>query len=259
MKLELVPMLHMQRDLYNMPRGSERFRHYLHFMVGDSDDVTFLPMVSMNPMGKEHVAATYDALLALDAESIAADALAEAEQRLSHVRDEFRVGLVVADDLMGGWTNRYAAEMSRFNAQPQLKRHWIVARFWTSEQPSSEKVRSEVLTAVFRMAYAQQHGWPTTLRQMLLRETLAAAFAGVTDSPFDRDELAYTRDVIAPHLDSTDYPTQFAALFGDEAAAMFGYQALGLSPRAGLALAIYDARSYADAPETALMDMALLI
>jgi hypothetical protein len=56
------------------------------------------------------------------------------------------------------------------------------------------------------------------------------------------DELIYTREIIMPLLDTTDYPTQFAALWGDEAAAMFGYQSLGLSPYAGIALAVHDAQ-----------------
>lgn len=29
MKLEYVPLLQMQRDLYDIPRGTERFRKYL--------------------------------------------------------------------------------------------------------------------------------------------------------------------------------------------------------------------------------------
>lgn len=242
MKLELVPMLAEQRKLYDLPRGWERFRTYVNTMVGGSlDDVALPPMIAMNPMGKEHVAATYDALLALDAEAVAAEALAEAKQRLIAVPGQFRVGLTVADDVGGGWTNRYAAEMARFNGEQLRKRGWITVGFWTGEQPSVEKVRETVLLCVFRMAYAQQHGWPTTLRQMLAQESAAAAFAGVQQTLLDEDELAYTHGVLAPLLDTTDYATQFAALWGDEAAAQFGYQALGLSPYAGIALAIHEA------------------
>ena len=242
MKLELVPMLADQRKLYDLPRGWERFRHYLQEMIGGSDDVALPPMIAMNPMGKEHVAATYDALLALDAEALAADALADAEQQLVDVPGQFRVGLNVSDDLLGGWTNRYAAEMMRFDGEQLRKRGWIAVGFWTGEQPFVEKIRDQVLLAVFRMAYAQQHGWPTTLRQMLAQEGSVAASVGVVEPTLPVDELTYTRGVLAPLLDTTHYPTQFAALWGDEAAAMFGYQALGLSPYAGIALAIHDAQ-----------------
>ena len=42
------------------------------------------------------------------------------------------------------------------------------------------------------------------------------------------------------HLDSVHYPTCIAALLGDEAARTLGYQPLGLSPYAGIAVAIAD-------------------
>ncbi len=240
MKLELVPMLADQRKLYDLPRGWERFRQYLNEMIGGSDDVALLPMVAMNPMGKEHVAIMYDALLALRAEAITADALAHTEQQLADVPGKFRVGLTVADDLGGGWTNRYAAEMARFSGEAARKRGWIAVPFWTSEPVLPSTVRDAVLLAVFRMAYAQQHGWPTTLRGMLAQEGSVASSAGVVQPTLPADEVAYTREIITPLLDTTDYPLQFAALWGDEAAAMFGYQALGLSPYAGIALAIHE-------------------
>jgi len=48
--------------------------------------------------------------------------------------------------------------------------------------------------------------------------------------------------VIQPYLDTTDYPTLFACLYGDEAAKSVGYPPLGLSERAGFALALEEAR-----------------
>jgi hypothetical protein len=60
----------------------------------------------MNPMGKGHVAALLDELLALDADGAAALALEDAATRLADESGECKVALVVADDLMGGWTNR---------------------------------------------------------------------------------------------------------------------------------------------------------
>lgn len=56
------------------------------------------------------------------------------------------------------------------------------------------------------------------------------------------DEVEYTREVIAPHLDTKDYPLIMTSLFGDIAAASLGYTPLGLSERAGFALALRDAR-----------------
>jgi hypothetical protein len=70
MNLTLLPLLRIQRDLHDIPRGMERFRAYLATMTEGSDDIV-LPITGMNPMGKEHVAALLDDLLAADAEAIA--------------------------------------------------------------------------------------------------------------------------------------------------------------------------------------------
>ena len=93
------------------PKGQERFRAYLETMVNsDGTDVRLPPLVAMNPMGKDHVPALLDSLLAMEAEAAAARASAEAVSRLAGVSGDFKLGLVVVDDLMGGWTNRYFSE-----------------------------------------------------------------------------------------------------------------------------------------------------
>jgi hypothetical protein len=47
-------------------------------------------------------------------------------------------------------------------------------------------------------------------------------------------------EVVAPRLDSECYATSICCLFGDEGAASLGYEPLGLSVRAGFALALSD-------------------
>ena len=254
MKFDLIPMLQVQRDLYDIPRGWTRFNTYIETMTGGTDDIV-LPITGMNPMGKEHVAATLDTLLALGAEEVATEAIAEAEERLGGVPGQLRVGLVVADDAQGGWTNRYLTEMRhRSDRRAELKRGWTTVLLWTSETQSREWVRAEVLASLYRTLYFQQHGAPKTLRQMMAQEGLAAVFAGARELALDPEELAYTRDVIRPHLDSTNFPIVFACLYGDEAAWSVGYPTLGLSPRAGYALALAEARADDITPEAALLD-----
>src|SRR5688572_1367602 len=111
MKLEYVPLLQVQRGIQSLPRNYARFRQYLRTMLSP-DGVELPPLGIMNPMGKDHVTALLDALLALDADGIGARAAAEAAAALADVPGEFKVGLVVADDLMGGWTNRYDYEFN---------------------------------------------------------------------------------------------------------------------------------------------------
>ena len=243
MKLEFVPLLQLQRDLYRLPRGWERFRAYLATMIDSQSTDLKLPLVAMNPMAKDHVPRLLDAYLAFDADGLAARAVSEAEARLAPVPGEFKVALVLADDAMGGWTNRYSTEFAcRFESKPYLKRGWITGTLWTSDAPSAQNTRAEVLTAIYRTAHIQQHGFASTLRDMLAQEGYAMALADCTQPTLDSDEIEYTRDVIEPHLNARHHPVLIACLFGDKAADTLGYKPFGLSDRAGFALALHDAR-----------------
>jgi hypothetical protein len=240
--LTFVPLLKVQRDLYDLPRDMERFRAYLATMTDPVTRELKLPLVAMNPMGKEHVPALLDQWLALGAEDIAGGAVADAAQQLQDVPGEFQVGLVIADDLKGGWTNRYAYEFAhRFISRAFHRRGWLTGMLWTSESASAPAAREAVLMSVYRGAYIEQHGYATTLRDMLAQEAFAMSRAGCTTPKLEADDLAYTREIIQRHLDATDQPTLITCLFGDEAGATLGYARLGFSARAGLALALADA------------------
>ena len=244
MKLSFVPLLQVQRDLYALPRGMERFREYIKTMTDAETGDLALPLVAMNPMGKEHVPALIDAYLALGAERIAQDAAHAATLESSaHHAKEYKICLVVSDDLKGGWTNRWASEYAhRIEGAAITKRGWLTGILWTSEPASATNVRDAVLTAIYRAEYLQMHPAPATLREMLAQEGHAMARAGCTTPSLDDDDLAYTRSVIAPHLDARDRAAVIACIFGDPAAAALGYPPQGLTERAGLALALSDAR-----------------
>ena len=244
--LSVTPMLQVQRDLYDLPRGRDRFNHYLATMTGSTDDLV-LPLQAMNPMGKVHIVETLDALIALGAENLAAEAIIDAERRLGPVEADLRVGIVVADDVAGGWTNRDLIEANRLRHVPTelLKRGWVVVLFWTSEPVNKQKVREEVLSSVFRDVSLMRHGAPKTLQEVMALEGRALAFAGADEPVLDGEDLAYTREVIRPHLQAAafeDFPTVFACLFGDDAAKRVGYPPLGLSRRAGFALALAETK-----------------
>jgi hypothetical protein len=49
--------------------------------------------------------------------------------------------------------------------------------------------------------------------------------------------------VLVPYLDAADKRTVMECLFGDEPCATLGFAPRGLSPWAGLALALHDARA----------------
>jgi hypothetical protein len=253
MKLDYVPLLQIQRELQGIPRGMGRFRQYLRTISPDGANLELPSLVAMNPMGKDHVTALLDALLALDADGVAARAVAEASARVADEPGDFKVALVIVDDLMGGWTNRYAEEFThRFQVGPPApadfrlprwtKHYWVNGILWSSEAAGERAVREAVLTAVYRAAYVQRHGPARTLRAMLTQEGCVMARAGCTGPVLDEEEIAYTREVLSPFLDAGDKRTAIECLFGDAAGRTLGFTPRGLSPWAGLALALHDAR-----------------
>jgi hypothetical protein len=247
MQLEYVPLLQIQRELQGMPRNYDRFRAYLRTITPDRVNLELPPLVAMNPMGKDHVTALLDALLALDADGIATRSVAEASVELANEPGDFKIGLVIADDLMGGWTNRYANEFTfRFPSEMSLprwlKHAWLTAVLWSSEPASERAVREAILTAVYRMAYLRQHGSARTLRDKLAQEGAVMTRAGCCGPVLDEEDLTYTREVLKAYLDADDMRTTIECLFGDAAGRTLGFTPRGLSPWAGLALALHDAR-----------------
>ena len=262
MRLDYEPLLRIQREIQGMPFGLERFRHYLRTIWSCYEaDFELIPLMFANPMGKVYVTALLDELLELDADAIAADAVALASSRLSDVPGEFKAAVVVADDLMGGWTNRYDYEFTlRFGKgedrgrgassapaeiQPPKwsKFVWVTGVLWSSEPAAPQTVREAMLTAAYRMAFVLRHGPARTMREMLAQEGQVMAMAGCTGPVLDDEEIAYTREVLGPHLGVNDMRTCVECLFGDAAGRTLGFTPRGLSPWAGMALALHDARA----------------
>jgi hypothetical protein len=259
MKLEFEPLLRIQREIQGMPHGLERFQEYLRKIWNCYDtDFELLPLLYANPMGKDHVTALLDQLLELDAEGIARAAVAEASAELTDVPGELKAGIVVVDDLKGGWTNRYDYEFTLRFGKPRdpdrtrlpravelkppksLKHLWIAGVLWSSEAATARAVREAMLTAVYRIKFIQRHGLARTLAEMLAQEGQVMAKAGCTTPDLDEEDLAYTREVLAPHLGAGDMRTCIECLFGDAAGKTLGFEPRGLSPWAGLALALHD-------------------
>lgn len=240
LNVELVPLLRQERELYDVPRGRERFQAYLKAMTLGTGEAA-LPLAVLNPMGREHVGEYLDRMIAMGVEDAAAQAVADACDRLDGVEDEIRLAIVVADDLKGGWTNRTFTEMAnRFERAYEVARGWATALFWTSEEPTLERARSESLGAIYRTLYERRFGAARTLGAMMRQEGRAARFAG-EHVALDDAALAAARRVIEPNRDSTAYPVIVAALYGDEAATSLGYPPLGLPARAGYAVALAEA------------------
>jgi hypothetical protein len=259
MKLDYVPLLQVQRDLQAIPRGQapdfngmRRFKQYLRTIkTADGKGIAFPSLVAANPMAKDHVTVLLDALLALDADGVAARAVAETSAHHADVPGEVKATLVVVDDWMGDWTNRVPTDFGfRFLAGPPngplprwLEHMWVTGVLWSSEPASERTAREAILTAVYRMAYIHRHGPARTLRDMIAQEGAVLTAAGCTGPTLDADDLAYTREVLVPYLDTTDMRTCCECLFGDALVRGLGFTPQGLSPWAGIAVGLQDARS----------------
>jgi hypothetical protein len=233
--LTLAPALQAQRDLLDLPRGMERFEPYVDTMIDRATDTVKLPLGVFNPMSKEHVAALLDVLIGIEAEAIAQDVIGRANATLPVTELDIAICLVVADDAEGGWTNRFITDFEYRYTERGVIPGWVQVLLWSSEGAEPDHVRATVARSIYRDVHSKTHGIPATLRQMLEMEALASSFAGGPERHLDPDDIAYTLEVIAPHLDSDERPTIMACLYGDDAARSVGYQPLGLSPWAGLA------------------------
>ncbi len=261
MQLDYEPLLRIQREIQGMPRGINRFQQYLRTIWNCYEaDFELIPLMIANPMGKDHVTALLDQLLALGADGIAAGAAAEASANLADLPGEYKAAVVVADDFKGGWTNRYDYEFKlRFGwdrvgtvgrpASPVeihppkwSKYFWVTGVLWSSEAPSRQAVREAMLTAAYRTGFVARNGPARTLREMLDQEGQVMAMAGCAGPALDLDDIAYTREVLTPYLDAVDMRTCVECLFGDAAGRTLGFTPRGLSRWAGLALALHDAR-----------------
>lgn len=238
MSIAYVPLLRRIRPLYDLPREpDQRFPFYIA-QVRAGETIGCPPLVAYNPMGKAHVGAYLDGLIALDVDNLAQawiDALPQ--QILAHL-DDMRLGIAVVDDVAGGWTERSAYEMNeRFpQAQSKSTAGWLTTFLYASEPIGLSQVAARVTATVARAALIAKRGMAHTIGQMLAQEALVYQYA---TPPFaiDDEEFAYTSAVIGPYLEAVDYPTQVAVLLGDELARRNGFAPLGFAPYAGLAWA----------------------
>lgn len=255
MPFVLEPLLETQIDLQLVPIGRARFEAYIAATAGGATRTAELKhphLVAMNPMGKAHVLEMLKTYRALDAEAHVQRVLDDLNTRLPFERTVL-VGIVAVDDLKGGWTNSYLNDFGlRF--KPPLDsdgRLALIVPMWTTRVPSLDALGKVTLESAYRVVFRARHGIAQHLREMMRQEGFAAAFAGRRRG-LESADLEYSRAVMHEYLDSQHLPTQFACLYGDEAAISVGYPPLGFSRRAGFEVGLAWALESRQTPETAL-------
>lgn len=245
--LAFIPMLRDQRDFLAIPRGRARFDRYLRLMGGPDCEVV-RPLHEFNPMAGPVVTDRIDALLDLDAEAIAAGAADEAERRLVGGCPDMRAALVVLDDLAGGWTARVRIELDRIRlpARSRFVRDWLVVPWWASDLATADAIRAAVLASAYRAIVGARSEPRRTLGDVMNLEGRALAFAGAIRPALDPEDLRYSKAVLEPLRASDDLPVILAAMYGDGPARRLGHPPLGLSARAGCAVALTEAKRHGD-------------
>jgi hypothetical protein len=259
MKAILEPILRDCRAIYDLSEVMDRYWAYVRLMTEARGE--FLPLGSFSPMGKRQ-ADFLDALIAMDAEGHAARVCNEVCAELESDAI-FRVMLVVVDEPRNGWTQRFLTDADwRFSSKtdqlpkmavPKGFDRWVSVQLWTTEfggedrQPTLEYVRQETRAALYRAVHQRELGIPETLEAMMRQEGAVMNFSGeaIELAP---DDLEFTQNILEPLLQSRDYPTNFAAMYGDEPARSVGYIPLGLSSRAGFALALEQKKKASTTP-----------
>lgn len=218
MTFELLPTLSAMYALYQKPRSVRRFQHdYLQLLQGNTKGDLVMPIGNWNPMAKEHLLEKISAMQALDAEGYLAHILQGLNSTLAREYGHrvIRVSICIADDLLGGWTNRYTTDYdNRFKINALLQRNFCTPIFWSSEDYDLEKIRLRTLAACYRSVYWLNKPKPQTLHEHLQQEMFVAQKTGLLLNKNQSPEL---QKLYTSFRDSDNYTLIFNYLYGDKA------------------------------------------
>lgn len=230
MKFELLPVLDMMEELYSQPLTRDRFSNYLNQLLGGTKGDLKLPIVGFNPMAKEHVMAKIQQLKQIHAEQVAQDVLEELNKRnTASSSRKIKVALNVADDVMGGWTNRYTTEFdSQFKLNAFVTRSFCTPYLWTSEEYSVDLIKSRVVAYASRTAYWLKHGKLATLEDHVQQELYVQSVLDLFSLSNERQSLLELDAYFQENKLDDSYARIFNFFYGDDVCASLGYAEYGV-------------------------------
>lgn len=240
MRIVVAPTLARMAAVYALPRdggaASPRFRAYVQAAATDWG------LSAFNPMAGVHAAATVQALVALDAEGVAAAAaaavetLTEARSLAAATPAPQRLALAVLSP--GLWTERVTAD-SLHRTHGMGGWHRGLVPVWSREPVTARGVRHVTAREAARLLWEATHGPARSVRAVLAREGVALAVADAVAPPTDGDATptAMFDPAVAEALlvlgESEGMADAVAVLLGDEVAAAHGWRGVGLAAEAG--------------------------
>jgi hypothetical protein len=239
MTFSLYPILQEIKEFYQNPISGERFVEYLKKLQGGSKGDMKLPIGGFNPMAKPHLLEKIADLEEINAEALMIDSLNEVNKSISKdVKEEITVVLNLADDLLGGWTNRYTTDFdSKFKINALVNRSFCTPYFWTSEHYNAKEVKDRTREYAFRTIYWKQNGRLRTLEDHFLQEVFVAKNSTRKWGAEIGGELVDLLLWLEEHRNSDDYSLIFNFFYGDEACQSLGYPTFGVGELTGFDVA----------------------
>lgn len=237
MKFELLPVLDLMEDLYRQPRSPNRFQTYLKHLQGTSKKDMELPIASFNPMAKEHVLDQLETLQSMQAEYLAQQVIEKINSDLNRKENRvIKVALNLADDLKGGWTNRFTTDYdSKFKLNALVTRGFCTPIFWSSELYSEYLIKNRIREYVFRTLYWLDHPKPETLEDHFNQELFVQRHLQSRRPRNPRTDQIQA--FYQTHHQSDAYNVIFNFFYGDEACTSLGFPTYGVSEIDGFAYA----------------------
>ena len=173
MRFEALPILELMIGFYEQPRGVTRFKDYINMMTSNKSNHLDLPLPFFNPMAKDHVPQKLLELKALELELYLQKVCTMVNEEL-HVfanlpERTIRIAFSLADDLKGGWTNKYSTHFGNtFAPKGMLNYNFASPLFWTSEEYSIDLIQKRIEETLWRTVYHLRVGFPITLYQHLV-------------------------------------------------------------------------------------------
>lgn len=236
MKFETYPIISTMLSLYEQPRTVERFKEYIKTLQGTTKNDLAVPISGFNPMAKEHVSQKLKELQSLKAEEILTKTLSEINNDIKTVDGNtiFKVMLNLADDKMGGWTNRYTTDYdSKFKLNAFIKRGFCTPYFWTSELYSKEIITTRIEEYVYRTLFWIENGKVKTLEDHIHQERYVAKKTNYISTEFDKKEVVFLKKYYEKYKNSEDYNIIFNFMYGDAVCKTLAYPTFGIKTLTG--------------------------
>ncbi len=240
--ITILPTFELMQEIYDQPLGPGRFGAYLKILQGSSKTDLEVPISGFNPMAQPHVLAKMNELRALGIDDICASLVKKWNKEMDI---ELAIGINVADDLMGGWTQKFATDFdSKFKINALIERKFCAPYFYTSEKYTKDQIQSTIETYFFRSLFRLRNSRIKVLEDYYQQELFVCESTLETDhkGSMSVEEIKHLKDFLTNNQDSDDYPLIFNFFYGDEASNSLGYSTYGIAEKNGFHYARWKAQ-----------------